>query len=168
MKFKIFVSYSTDDLDKVELLNKQLKNTELDVFIAEHSISASENLTSSITNAIKKCDLFVLIWSKNAKKSDWVTQEIGKATALEKIILPIVLDEDLPPAGFIQNLKYLPIFSDHENGFKKAEEIIVKAYQQKYNDFNEKEKAKLQKQKNKDNLLIAGIGAFLFWVAIQK
>ncbi|WP_394202477.1 toll/interleukin-1 receptor domain-containing protein [Marinagarivorans algicola] len=160
MKFKIFVSYSTHDIKQVDLLKSQLTDTPIEVFIAEHSVSPSQELAPTISNAISGCDLFVLLWSRYAQNSEWVSQEIGKASALKKKILPLILDKDLKLPGFISNLKYLAIYEQQES-LKKAQKIIIDAYNSKKNQLI---KSELAKQKEKDTLVAMGAGAFLLWV----
>jgi hypothetical protein len=158
ISFNIFVSYSTKDLPQVELLKQQLQGTPISAFIAEHSVRPSEELAPKIAAAIEGCDLFVLLWSPNAKSSDWVMQEIGRASALEKEILPLVLAEDIQLPGFIQGLKYLSIYNNPEESLSKAREIILDAYKRKQNVA-----IQLREKKDKDTLALMGIGAFLLW-----
>jgi len=160
MSFKIFVSYSTKDLTQVELLKNQLVGTTIEVFIAEHSIQASQELAPTISKAIMECDLFVVLWSNNAKNSDWVSQEIGRADTLKKTILPLVLDDGLNLPGFISRLKYIPVYKDENTSLSQARKIIVNAYESK------KEQQKVaheKKKKDSDTLVLMGIGAFLLW-----
>lgn len=107
MAFKVFISYSTKDLPIVDKIKNLVQNSDVEVFVAEYSVLPSESLSVSIEQAIKSCDLFVLIWSKNSQESSWVPQEIGIAKAIGKRILPIVLNPNLPLPGFIRDLKYL-------------------------------------------------------------
>ena len=157
MSFKVFVSYSTYDLAHVENLQQQLVGNPVELFVAEHSVSPSQDLAQSINTAIEECDLFVLVWSKNAQASPWVSQEIGKATALRKKILPLVLDEGMQLPGFIQNLKYLPVHEDPVGSLTRARNMIVKAYEER------KQRESAEAQSEKDKLALMGIGAFLLW-----
>lgn len=156
--FNVFVSYSTHDLAQVSQLQQQLLGSPIEVFVAEHSVSPSQDLAQTINMAIEQCDLFVLLWSKNAETSAWVPQEIGKATALKKNILPLVLDDGMQLPGFIQNLKYLPIHSNPAAALEQARKIIFEAYEQKA------KRAAAAAQAEKDKLAMMGIGALLFWV----
>ncbi|MBN4081168.1 toll/interleukin-1 receptor domain-containing protein [Caldithrix abyssi] len=160
MKFNIFISYSTGDLKNVDMLRKQISDTQINVFIAEYSVEVSEELPSKIKSEIKKCDLFVLLWSENAKNSDWVSLEIGQAIALNKRILPLVLTRGLRLPAFINNLKYEPIYTNPKESMFKVREIILKQYEVK--------KGKFAKQKKKDNLVLLGLGAFIFWALLQE
>jgi hypothetical protein len=158
LTFNVFISYSTHDLSQVEKLQAQLIGSPIQIFVAEHSVSPSEDLALAINGAIERCDLFVLIWSKNAEASTWVSQEIGKATALRKKILPLVLHEGMNLPGFISNLKYLSVHSDPVNSLKQARDFIVRTYEEKA----DRESAAAQAEK--DKLALMGIGAFLLWI----
>lgn len=153
MKFNVFISYSTKNLQEVEHLRSILTNTPIEVFIAEHSVAPGEELASPISEAIKKCDLFIVLWSKSAKASDWVSQEIGIASGLNKKILPLVLEKDLNLPGFISNLKYLPLYENLQHGLAEAKKIAEKEYSKK-----------VKSKKEKDSTLaILGLGALLLW-----
>lgn len=159
MTFKLFISYSTHDLSQVELLQQQIKGTPIEVFVAEHSVHPSEELAPKISIAIAECDLFVVLWSESAKASDWVSQEIGRASALAKKILPLVLSDSVSPPGFIRNLKYLPVHKDPAGSLQIARTMILEEYQKK-----EALVARAAKEKSeKDALALMGIGALLLW-----
>jgi hypothetical protein len=131
VSFKIFISYSTVDLPEVNLLQQQLRDTPIGVFVAEYSVLPGEELAPRIAKEIQECDLFVFLWSGSAKSSDWVSQEIGRACALDKQILPLVLSESTQLPGFIQGLKYLPVHKDPQGSLQQARSLILAAYQKK-------------------------------------
>ena len=157
MAFKVFVSYSSHDLEHVEQLQQQLSDSPVEVFVAENSVAPSQELGSTISQAIEQCDLFILVWSKNAQESAWVSQEVGRAGALKKKILPLVLTEGMQLPGFIQSLKYLSVHKEPEKALAQARQIVVGAYE---------EKVKFETahaQAEKDKLAFLAIGALLFW-----
>lgn len=155
--FKVFVSYSTHDLNNVEQLQQSLKGSGIEVFVAEHSVVASEVLATKISAAIAACDLFVLVWSENARVSEWVPQEIGKAHSLGKPILPLVLTEGLHLPAFINDLKYLPVFKDPQWAMGEAQKFIMDQYLQKQRAAKEKEEENL-----KGLFVLGGIALWLF------
>nr|VFK54758.1 MAG: TIR domain-containing protein [Candidatus Kentron sp. TUN]VFK59592.1 MAG: TIR domain-containing protein [Candidatus Kentron sp. TUN] len=165
MKFKVFISYSTHDLKQIELLREQIARTPIEVFIARDSIPPSQELTSRIKSEIQECDLFIVLWSRNAKDSEWISQEIGQASAYDKTILPLVLDEELEPPGFISGLKCLPIFEDLETALTKAEEIVMMEYDKK---LTREKKALMAKEKDRKFLMGMGLGALFLWAINQK
>lgn len=158
--FKVFVSYSTHDLRNVTELQQSLVGTGVEVFVAEHSVAPSELLTEKISAAIADCDLFVLLWSAKAKASDWVPQEIGKAHSLQKTILPLVLDEGLDLPGFINGLKYLPIYRDPQVSIAQVQEFVSKQFQAK------QDAIRLKEQDNVRNFFV--LGGLILWLFSQK
>ena len=157
---KVFVSYSSLDLSNVAVLQQSLVGTGVEVFVAEHSVRASEALSAGISAAIAACDLFVLLWSVNAKSSDWVSQEIGKAHSLNKRILPLVLTEGLNLPGFISGLKDLPVYKNPAAAMERARSIILEELKAK--------QATIEKQKQNEALVLFGLGAFVLWAFSQK
>jgi len=143
-------------MQQVSHLQQHLAGTPIDVFVAEHSVAPSQDLSLTINHAIEHCDIFVLLWSYNAHTSPWVQQEIGKATAWKKRILPLVLDHGAELPGFIQNLKYLSIHTD-PSALNQAREIIVSAYEEKMKRISDTAQAE------KNNVALVALGAFLLW-----
>lgn len=117
MALKIFISYSTKDLQVVNFVRSMLAGSPVEVFVAEYSVSAGQPLSQSIIAAIKGCDLFMLLWSKNSEQSDWVPQEIGIGKGDGKQIVPVLLHSDLKLPGFISDLKYLDVPKDPQRAF---------------------------------------------------
>ena len=109
MALKVFISYSTKDFSVVEFARAMLTGPAVDVFVAEYSAAPGAPLSPSIITAIKQCDLFILLWSENARTSEWVPQEIGIAKAENKQIVPVVLQSNISLPGFISDLKYLDV-----------------------------------------------------------
>ena len=117
MACSVFISYSTVDVQKAIELKQYLERdpkTKFQVFLAETSVSVGDNLPTTITNAIKGCDFFLVLWSESAATSKWVPQEIGQAVNAGKPIYPIVLEEGSTLPGFISGLKYLPAYKGED------------------------------------------------------
>ena len=110
MAFRVFISYSTHDIRLVDHLLTILNTPGVHAFAAEYSVLPGGYLSPEIIQAIKDCDLFLLLWSQNAKDSEWVPQEIGIAVSDSKHIVPVVLEPHLSVPGFIQDRKYLPAY----------------------------------------------------------
>jgi TIR domain len=125
MAYNVFISYSTKNLKIVNWLRSTLHRPGMtEVFAAEYSVSPSQPLNDEIERAIRACNLFVLLWSHDARSSEYVPQEIGLAKGCNKRILPIVMDDNLRVPGFISNLKYLPAHKDWEGSFKWLKQFV--------------------------------------------
>lgn len=51
-------------------------------------IKAGEKYTREIINAIKRCDVFLLVLSPNAEQSELVPKKLGKAIQYHKFLFP--------------------------------------------------------------------------------
>jgi len=158
--FKVFISYSTHDLNNVTELQQSLVGTGVEVFVAEHSVAPSQDLSGTISSAIASCDLFIVLWSAQAKASDWVSQEIGKAHSLGKVIYPLVLDEGLNLPGFISGLKYTAVFKDPSAAIAQTQKFVLDSFQAKQAATKQKE------QSDARSLLV--LGGLVFWLFNQR
>lgn len=119
MPLKAFISYSSKDMPIVNQIKKTIKASNIDVFVAEDSIKPGESLNDSIIKNIKESDLFILLWSKNAGKSDYVKQEIGIATGTNKQIIPFVIDKGVKLPAFIgEDIKHIPAYENLEKSIE--------------------------------------------------
>ena len=114
MPFKVFISYSTKDLELVNNIQQSLNIPDVSVFVARYSIPIGDRNLPEIEKAIDDCDLFVVLWTQNSHESDWVKQEIGYAVAKNKWFLPIVMNRELELPPFIRELNYFPAY-DYPN-----------------------------------------------------
>jgi len=160
MAYKVFISYSTNDFPIVEHVRRVLTNPAVEVFIAEYSVSPGSKLADTIVTAIKNCDLFVLLWSRNSISSEYVPQEIGVARGHNKYMLPIVLEDGLQLPGFIKELKYLPAYRD------RAESLIW--LQQHIFDRAETQQQQQTNEQQTNAVVLLGLGAVLAWLFSQK
>lgn len=136
MPYNVFVSYSTKDIPDVNALRAALQFPEVQVFVSEYAVAAGTPLAPTIQANIQNCDLFVLIWSKNAASSEWVPQEIGIAHALKKLILPFVLQPDVSLPGFISGLRYVPAHQNPQQATMMLREAVLRNSLVKQNQQN--------------------------------
>lgn len=110
---KLFISYSTKDLEKIKPILKHISSIQgTTTFLAEENIEPSSEVIQTIIGKIKSADIFLVFFSKNAKESEYVQQEIGVAKGNNKIIAPILLDSNTPKAMLV-NTNYVNL-SDQE------------------------------------------------------
>lgn len=124
MAYNIFISYSSKDKVIANQVCNAISNEYVRVFIDEQAISYGENIPQKIIKAINSCDLFVLLWSQNARNSDWVQQEIGITKARNKKILPLLLHRGITLPAFIQELKYLPVYENPIDAYSWLQQHI--------------------------------------------
>ena len=105
--FNIFVSYSTNDSNKVQPLVDQISTIQgVNIFFAERSIMPGSLVNQTIIKKIEDSDIFLVFFSESALKSNYVQQEIGAAKSYNKYIIPILLDST-KPTGMLEGVNYL-------------------------------------------------------------
>lgn len=125
MALKVFISYSTKDIQIVDFVRSILAGAPVEVFVAEYSVAPGTPLSPAIVTAIKQCNLFILLWSHNSRTSEWVPQEIGIAKGENKQIIPVVLQPDLHLPGFISELKYLDVPKNPQAAFTWLRDNVI-------------------------------------------
>ena len=133
----------------VNFVQSMLVGSSVEVFIAEYSVAPGTQLSPPIVAAIKACDLFLLIWSKDAQASDWVPQEIGIAKAENRNILPVVLQQGLKLPGFIADLKYLDVPKNPEAAFAWLRDHVF---------------ARATAKQQQDSVALLALGAAVLWL----
>ena len=131
--FNIFISYSTDDSDKIKPILELLSPIQdTKIFFAEKTISPGDNISQTIINNIKNSDVFVVFYSESAIKSNYVQQEIGVAKSNDKIIVPILLDSN-KPTGMLEGIDYLNFYDQTKQltEINRLYNLIVRKVQSK-------------------------------------
>lgn len=128
MSFKIFVSYSTNDIDEIKPILRQIqtiKDTEF--FFADETLNPGDHISQKIIDYISDCDVFILFYSEFSRNSTYVQHEIGVAKADNKIIIPILLDARRPD-GMLQGINYLNFYDQtkRQQEFERLYNFIIR------------------------------------------
>lgn len=89
---RIFLSYVRADkahANKLRSLLSQRPNVR--VFTTE-TLSAGEDWESKLKDELSQSDIFMVLLSSNSVNSKWVLHELGAAWALDKPIIPVVIN----------------------------------------------------------------------------
>lgn len=125
MPYRVFISYSTKDMQRVEEVRAALHDMLVDVFIAEHDVQPGQQLLKEIAKAIKVCQVFLLVWSKNSQESQWVSNELTLAMSESKLVIPIVLDREAALPSALADTKYLPAYRDPQQALEWLRKTIL-------------------------------------------
>lgn len=103
---KIFISWSKEKSRDLAIEIKSLLES-LDphskVFMSKNDISAGEPVQKKIIQEITECDILLLCFTKENKKSPWLLYEAGFANGLNKRIIPFLFDVDPNWHSWIDN-----------------------------------------------------------------
>jgi CHASE2 domain-containing sensor protein len=116
---RAFLSYATADRAEVLKRAQALRAARIEFFQDLLSIEPGERWEQRLNEEIDRCDLFLLFWSTNATRSEWVLREVERAVARQNVsvteepdITPIILEGPPVPQPIPDSLKHLH-FNDH-------------------------------------------------------
>jgi DNA-binding response OmpR family regulator len=95
----LFLSYSREDLPKIEALAALLQQAGWSVWWDRH-IKTGSSFDRVIEQALMNARAVIVAWSKDSVDSDWVRAEAAYAHESSKL-LPLRLDDATPPLRFI-------------------------------------------------------------------
>lgn len=118
VKNKVFISYSDLDRSRMRSLERIIRDSKhfIPIIIADR-LDALKSLTDKVKVGITESDYILPIITINSIGSQWVSQEIGYAVALNREIIPIVEQQIINELkGFIHKNIDLPYkFSEKGN-----------------------------------------------------
>lgn len=131
----IFISYAKNDTRKLALELRDIFNSlpTVTAWVDESGLKGGDDWAREIERQIKRCDLFVVLISKDVNREEtdiqdpsYVLNEIHLAKfRYRKRILPVrVQDTEVP--GEIILLQYIDLTQNHEEGIEKLTEQVCK------------------------------------------
>lgn len=91
----VFISYKSTQYDIADKVRRHLEDAGILCWIAPDHIEGGQSYARQIPNAIRNAKVFVVLISRSAMDSVWVSKELDNAINEGKRIMPFVL-EDVP------------------------------------------------------------------------
>jgi hypothetical protein len=140
---ELFLSHATSDAAIVDEIRSRLAAVGVDVYTAEHDVRAGHNVHDKIDQAIRRCDIMVVLLTTAGNDAIYAHQEIGFAKHAGKLIIPVVTPEVARAGlGMLQNIEYIVV---DENDPSSALHVLSGRIEQ------------LSKQKEHDDLMKAAL-----------
>lgn len=92
LRFDIFLSYSAKDIDQARQLSELIQQSDLKVFFAQKDIEGGSPFTDEIRAALHESREVWVLATHNSINSVWVATEWGTAWALQRRIVPVLVD----------------------------------------------------------------------------
>ena len=109
----VFISYSSKNRELVHKIVRVLEHIGVSYWKAPDMIPVGSNYAREIPRAIRECDLFLLILSKESQESVWVEKEVDSAICYKKNIVPFKID-DTPMndtfSFYLNNVQMIPYY----------------------------------------------------------
>lgn len=123
---KVFISYSTSDLNLVKNIDTKLHGL-VETKYWDKSKEVGEKDWDTINSWIDQSHLVLIILSESSKNNPSVRTEIGRAHAKSKALIPFVSNKvSTDELGSLKGITYVPY--DEENP-EKAQPDLIKAIQ---------------------------------------
>jgi glycerophosphoryl diester phosphodiesterase len=106
----VFISFSHEDLDEVNLLRGQAKNKSSDLEYGDHSVKEafnsenSEYIRRKIREKLERASVTMVYLSNKSMKSDWVKWEVEQSKKMGKGVVA-VYKGDSPPKNIPEHIK---------------------------------------------------------------
>lgn len=115
---KTFISYHNSQSHIASKLKAKLDQFGLNCFLAHEDIDLTAKWPEVLRENLFGCHLFIPMISREFQRSFYCQQEVGAANALEKEIVPVLLDTTVPQGLIyeIQGIKF-PEQDDKLDGF---------------------------------------------------
>lgn len=94
----VFISYSSEDRDRVRPLAQALEAKGLSVWW-DRALAAGDDYSQVIQKALDEARAVIVVWSRNSVDSPWVRDEAARARDTKRLT-PILLDRVSIPMGF--------------------------------------------------------------------
>ena len=102
MPADVFISYSSNDQDRVVKLADKLRSAGVSIWVDESGIGAATLWSQEIAEAINECKVLVLMVTSKSVASENVVKEVSLAAEQRKKILPVILE----PTEIPKSLQY--------------------------------------------------------------
>jgi hypothetical protein len=97
---EVFISYKKEDVDRVRLIAEALAQAGYEVWW-DHRIPPGRTYREVIGAALQTAKCVIVVWSQKSIESQWVLDE-ADAGQQRRVLLPILIDNVMPPYGFGQ------------------------------------------------------------------
>lgn len=126
MKKVLFISYASENLNKVTLITKEFEDHPLfEPLVVSNKREPNKALIKKVTSGIKSSYCLIALLTRESIKEQWINQEIGYAFGKKKPVIPIVeqilLDRD-SLKGFIHKQNDCPYTYPTRKGLLMREE----------------------------------------------
>ena len=126
--FRVFISYSTKDGYFADLLKYKLQENNIPVSIDVDYLLPGKNWKLAIDEEIDRCDVVLVVYSKNSKESEYVLYEWAYAMGKDKIVFPLVIEEDIKLHPKLDELEAFKGVIDRKNPNWKGLRDIMENY----------------------------------------
>jgi len=142
MEYDVFISYASPDKVVADAVCHTLESHLVKCWMAPRDVTPGTPYARAIIQAIKDSRMMVLIYSKDANKSEHVANEIDRMFSLNKPIIPFLIDETKMNDEYqyyLSRKHWLVAFPEYRDKCEELAETITRLLEIKPQVIHEKE-----------------------------
>lgn len=122
-KNRVFLSYSYQDKDKVDLIVEKLVNSGIEVYLDSNpNIRNSSDFIRNLRYIIETSEIVLVVLSNNFLNSEWTNHELAsflkEAHKRKVTIIPIIIEKSSIPINLL-NYEVINLSNNFESGLEK-------------------------------------------------
>ncbi len=121
---QVFISYKAEEYEVADWVRQTLEQNDISCWMAPASIPGGSSYAVEIPQAIRGCQVFVLILSRQSQESKWVPKEIDQAINANKTIMPFMLENCELKDDFNFYLSNVQRYAAYENKARAMEKML--------------------------------------------
>ena len=146
----VFISFGERDIEKARYIRQVLENNGISCFFSPDHTADKEEYASLILDAIKSCEVFLLILSSNAQNSNQVKRELEKALEYDKTIFPFTVED----FELNREFNFMLAQTQRVNAFLKKDEAISRLVSEIKEELDQNKRERRRKRVKR--LLVTG------------
>ena len=127
MSAEVFISYASNDRDRILDLVDRLDAAGVSVWIDQMSIEGATMWSQEIVAAIRNCKVLILAISENSADSENVVKEVALASEGRKRILPVYLESAEIPESMAYQLAGIQRVEFFEGDEESGQQSVIRA-----------------------------------------
>lgn len=104
---EVFISHTHADKGIAENIKELIEKAGATARLYTYEVNPLKTVVEKIKDAIRSCDLGIIIWTQNSKGKEWVLQEAGALAITNKPLTVFVADDTEPMVGMVGDLHYI-------------------------------------------------------------
>lgn len=122
----VFISHSWQNKYAANLAMERLRKSGFTVWMDYAQLLPGQPIQAAIDQSLAKTDVVVLIWSKEAAASEGVQAELQTSFGLNKVVVPVVLDDTpMPRRPDGQQIKEIRFNGELQEGLNYLEMVLT-------------------------------------------
>jgi hypothetical protein len=109
---RVFISYALEDEVLAGQVVSALTGIGIESFLGSKDIGWGEDIEATIRKGLASCMALIVILSEASKGSEWVPFEVGQAKAQDKLVLPLLKEENALVPGFLSGVRHARSVAD--------------------------------------------------------